>query len=110
MTGRARKTRSHPSRRADRGTPDRPPDRGGRPPLAPRPKPAPPDPPLHARRLADPGRLVRRLVRLVWVGYLHLLYFSGVLGFAVCWYLVFVVLYAAVVAVSNPRPGWSNGW
>lgn len=41
---------------------------------------------------------------LVWVGYLHLLDFSGILGFAVCWYLVFLVLYGIVVSVANPRP------
>jgi phosphate transport system permease protein len=84
---------------------DGPPDRGGRPPLAPRPKARP----RRIRRYTpeDWLTLVGSLAAsfaLVWVGYLHLLYFSGVLGFAVCWYLVFVVLYAAVVAVSNPRP------
>jgi phosphate transport system permease protein len=40
---------------------------------------------------------------LVWVGYLHLLDLSGVLGFAVCWYLVFMALYGFVVSVTNPR-------
>ena len=40
---------------------------------------------------------------LVWVGYLHLLDLSGVLGFAVVWYLVFLLLYGLVVSVTNPR-------
>lgn len=48
------------------------------------------------------GSLVASLA-LVWVGYLHLLDLSGVLGFAVVWYLVFMVLYGFVVSVTNPR-------
>jgi phosphate transport system permease protein len=40
---------------------------------------------------------------LVEIGYLHLLNFSGTVGFAVCWYFVFLVVYGAVVAVANPR-------
>jgi phosphate transport system permease protein len=40
---------------------------------------------------------------LVVIGYEHLLDLSGPLGFAVCWYLVFVVVYATVVSISNPR-------
>lgn len=40
---------------------------------------------------------------LVWVGYLHLLDFSGDLGFAVCWYVTFMALYGIVVSVTNPR-------
>jgi phosphate transport system permease protein len=40
---------------------------------------------------------------LVEVGYLHLLNFSGIVGFAVCWYFVFLAVYGAVVAVANPR-------
>jgi phosphate transport system permease protein len=34
----------------------------------------------------------------------HILDGSGTLGFLVCWYLTFLVLYAALVAMSNPRP------
>jgi len=40
---------------------------------------------------------------LVEIGYEHLLDLSGPLGFAVCWYLVFVAVYATVVSISNPR-------
>jgi phosphate transport system permease protein len=40
---------------------------------------------------------------LVVIGYGHLLDLSGPVGFAVCWYLVFVVVYATVVSISNPR-------
>ena len=41
---------------------------------------------------------------LVIIGYEHLLDFSGQLGFGVCWYLVFLAIYATVVSISNPRP------
>jgi phosphate transport system permease protein len=41
---------------------------------------------------------------LVMVGYEHLLDGSGTLGFLVTWYLTFLLLYAGVVALSNPRP------
>jgi len=40
---------------------------------------------------------------LVVVGYEHILDFSGLLGFLVCWYVVFLAVYASVVAISNPR-------
>jgi phosphate transport system permease protein len=40
---------------------------------------------------------------LVEVGYEHLLDGSGTLGFLVCWYLAFVLIYAKVVSISNPR-------
>jgi phosphate transport system permease protein len=86
------------------GSEDQPPNRGGR-----RPPPAPSKPvPRRVRSFTtdDWLSLVGSLAAsfaLVAVGYLHLLDFSGTLGFAVCWYLVFLVLYGAVVAVSNPR-------
>lgn len=41
---------------------------------------------------------------LVTVLYEHVLPFSGTLGFLVCWYLVFLACYAALVSMSNPRP------
>jgi phosphate transport system permease protein len=41
---------------------------------------------------------------LVVLVYEHLLDGSGTLGFLVVWYLVFLGLYAGVVALSNPRP------
>lgn len=40
---------------------------------------------------------------LVIVGYEHILDGSGALGFLVCWYVVFLLLYSWLVALSNPR-------
>ncbi|GAA3883638.1 phosphate ABC transporter permease PstA [Saccharothrix violaceirubra] len=40
---------------------------------------------------------------LVWVLYQNLLPTSGRLGFVVCWYLAFLLLYAAVTALRHPR-------
>jgi phosphate transport system permease protein len=40
---------------------------------------------------------------LVWVLFERVFAFSGLLGFVVCWYVTFVVLYAWVTGVSNPR-------
>jgi phosphate transport system permease protein len=40
---------------------------------------------------------------LVYIGYLHLLDWSGWLGFGICWYLTFVVVFWAVLRVANPR-------
>jgi phosphate transport system permease protein len=48
------------------------------------------------------GSLLSSLA-LVWIVYDHILDGSGALGFAVCWYLAFLVVYASVVAVNNPR-------
>jgi phosphate transport system permease protein len=41
---------------------------------------------------------------LVDICYEHLLDGSGTLGFLVSWYVVFLAMYAGVVALSNPRP------
>jgi phosphate transport system permease protein len=41
---------------------------------------------------------------LVWVVYGRLLPFSGPLGFILCWYVTFLLLYWAVSAMSQPRP------
>ncbi len=54
-------------------------------------------------RFAAIGSLLASFA-LVYVGYLHILYFSGLLGFLVCWYLVYLVVYGVVVSVTNPRP------
>jgi phosphate transport system permease protein len=54
-------------------------------------------------RFAAVGSFLASLA-LVYIGYLHILYFSGVLGFLVCWYVTFLVVYGAVVSVANPRP------
>ncbi len=40
---------------------------------------------------------------LVEVGYLHMLDFSGIFGFGVCWYLVFLLVYGGLVAAAHPR-------
>jgi phosphate transport system permease protein len=40
---------------------------------------------------------------LVAIGYNHIFDFSGLLGFGICWYLVFLLVYAGVVAAANPR-------
>lgn len=41
---------------------------------------------------------------LVWLLYYQLLPWSGLVGFVLCWWLGFMLMYAAVSAVSNPRP------
>lgn len=41
---------------------------------------------------------------LVWIAYQHVLPTSGMLGFLICWFVVFLGLYAYVTAQSNPRP------
>lgn len=40
----------------------------------------------------------------VWLLYFQILPFSGLFGFVICWYLAFVVLYAGVTAITQPRP------
>ena len=49
------------------------------------------------------GSLVGSLA-LVWVLYEQILPLSGRLGFVVCWFAAFLALYAAVSAMSHPRP------
>ncbi|MGC9961816.1 MAG: phosphate ABC transporter permease PstA [Acidimicrobiales bacterium] len=49
------------------------------------------------------GGAVVAAFALVEVGYEHLLDGSGTLGFLVCWYVVFAVLYGGIVRLSNPR-------
>lgn len=39
----------------------------------------------------------------VWLLYTKLLPFEGKIGFVVCWYLVFVVFYAGLTALTRPR-------
>src|SRR5262249_59800846 len=39
-----------------------------------------------------------------WVVYEQLLPLSGVLGFVICWFVAFLVMYASVCALSHPRP------
>ena len=47
------------------------------------------------------GSLVASLA-LVAVGYLHILDFSGLVGFLLCWYLSFMVVYTVVLSVTYP--------
>ncbi len=81
------------------------------PPPPPPPPPSAPSAPRRIRRvraytpndwLALVGSVLSSLA-LVAVGYLGILPLSGWLGFAVCWYAVFLVVYGAVVALANPR-------
>lgn len=63
--------------------------------------------PVSTRTLDDVVALVGSLVGalgLVVVAYERVLPFSGVVGFFVCWYVAFLVLYWAVSALSQPRP------
>ena len=41
---------------------------------------------------------------LVWILFVGVLPLSGSVGFVVCWYLVFLAMYAGATAMSNPRP------
>ena len=52
--------------------------------------------------LALAGSLVGAL-GLVWVSYDRLLPFSGPVGFFICWYVVFLLVYGAVSAMTHPR-------
>jgi len=40
---------------------------------------------------------------LVWLLYTQILPFSGRIGFVVCWFIAFLVMYAGVTAMGNPR-------
>jgi phosphate transport system permease protein len=39
---------------------------------------------------------------LVWIIYENLLALSGIIGFIICWYVTFLVVYAAVTAIAHP--------
>jgi len=54
-------------------------------------------------RFALMGCLVGALA-LTWVGYDRLLPFSGRVGFVLCWYVTFLLLYLGVSAISQPGP------
>jgi phosphate transport system permease protein len=61
---------------------------------------------LPRRTLDDNASLVASLVgslAVVWLIYYQLLPLSGKLGFVLCWYAGFLVLYAGVTALANPR-------
>jgi phosphate transport system permease protein len=72
-------------------------------PGAPRVRPRP----VTARTADDWLSLVGSLIGsggFTWVCYYRLLPFSGRFGFLVCWYACFLLFYAAVSAMANPRP------
>jgi phosphate transport system permease protein len=86
--------------KSERGTPPARPAR--------REPPVQPDRPRRVRALTseDVIALVGSLLAsfaLVFIGYLHILDFSGLVGFLVCWYLTFMLVYTLVLAVNNPR-------
>jgi phosphate transport system permease protein len=61
---------------------------------------------LQRRTLDDVASLIGAAMgslALVWILYERVFAFSGVLGFVVCWYGTFIVLYAWVTGLSNPR-------
>jgi phosphate transport system permease protein len=67
------------------------------------------DTPRQIRRLTTDdwlslGGAVLGSLAVVDVVFEHILDGSGTLGFLVCWYAGFLALYAALVALSNPRP------
>ncbi|MDT4923761.1 MAG: phosphate transport system permease protein [Pseudonocardiales bacterium] len=69
----------------------------------------PPDVPrvLRARTTDDILSLVGSAVAAVaftWIVYEHVLAWSGILGFVVCTWVVFLAFYSAVSVMENPRP------
>ncbi len=41
---------------------------------------------------------------LTFIAFHYVLLYGGLVGFAICWYLTFIVAYAGLTAVSQPRP------
>ncbi|HTY72722.1 MAG TPA: phosphate ABC transporter permease PstA [Actinomycetes bacterium] len=63
--------------------------------------------PLRARTLDDRASVAGSIVgsgSLVWLLFERVLPFSGVVGFVVSWYLVFLLMYTLVSRISNPWP------
>src|SRR5262245_23933113 len=63
--------------------------------------------PLSTRTLDDVLSVVGSVLGSfagTWVVYVQLLPLSGVLGFVICWFVAFLVMYASVCALSHPRP------
>src|SRR5215472_9482991 len=54
-------------------------------------------------RLTIVGSLVGS-AGLVWLLYTQVLPFSGPIGFLICWYVVYVLMFTAVTAIAHPRP------
>jgi phosphate transport system permease protein len=54
-------------------------------------------------RLRVPGAAISALA-LVWMIFTHVLPWSGAVGFALCWLVVFLLLIGALTALTGPRP------
>src|SRR6516164_11525935 len=79
-----------------------------RPPAAPSAPPPAAEPRVLLRRVTPEGvatvaGAAGGALGLVWVLYERVLPFSGVLGFWLCWYAVFLALYAAIAALQWDR-------
>ncbi len=62
---------------------------------------------LHPRSVDDVGSVVGSILGsfgLVWLVYFDILPWSGLLGFVVCWFAVFLAMYASVTSISHPWP------
>lgn len=63
--------------------------------------------PLQVATVDDRMTLIGSLLgslSLVWLLYTQILPLSGKVGFVICWYLAFLAMFAAVTALSHPRP------
>jgi phosphate transport system permease protein len=61
---------------------------------------------LQSRTFDDAASLVGAAaasLAAVWIAYERVFAFSGILGFSVCWYVTFLVIYAGVTALLNQR-------
>lgn len=82
------------------------PDDGGDRPVAPKPKVRKPrrTPNFTAEDWISLIGSVLSSLAFVTIVYEHILDGSGTIGFGLCWYAAFLVVYAAVVSVVHPRP------
>jgi phosphate transport system permease protein len=63
--------------------------------------------PLHQRSVDDIASLIGSALGslgLVWLLYERVLPLSGTLGFVLCWFVAFLVVYSTVTSISYPRP------
>jgi len=79
------------------------------PPVDAPPSPTPKEIPRKIRGVSfeERGALVGSMAAALaadWLIYERLLSFTGKLGFTVCWYLLFLVVHAAITALEFPRP------
>ena len=64
---------------------------------------------IRRRRGRDPRRGPRRRLALTWVLYERVLPFSGVLGFWLTWYVVFLLCYGVMAALQWDRQEAATG-